>query len=212
MHFTRGYQWIPLFLLGAPAILAMFARLRAQQPRSVAVLATAAAVGIFVSDNVIWLGIRGAQALGLASNHFSSAFEFGSTFTPRAKSALGFGLTKEELQVLHAMNDSANRGFVVVSADPILGYLTTVYSPLRSWRSHPANTPESERRDEELHQFFNGERAVAEWDRLPVLFVFKQEQPWRERMSLLRGNESETALQNSAYVVIRRPPLEGARN
>ena len=212
LHFTRGYQWIPLFLLAAPAIMAMFARLRALRPRRIAVLATAAALAIFVSDNAIWLGIRGAQALGLASNHFSEAFESRTTVTTRAKSALGFGLTKEELQVLRVMNDSANRGFVVVSADPILGYLTTLYSPLRSWRSHHANTPESVRRDEELHQFFNGERAVAEWDRLPVLFVFKQEQPWRERMRLLRGNEAAVALQNPAYVVIRRPPLEGARN
>lgn len=212
VHLTRGYQWIPLFLLAAPAIMAMFARLRALRPRSVAVLATAAALGIFVSDNAVWLGIRGAQALGLASNHFSAAFEYGSTVTARAKSALGFGLTNEELQVLRAMNDSANRGFVVVSADPIIGYLTTVYSPLRSWRSHHANRPESARRDEELHQFFNGVRAVAEWDRLPVLFVFKQEQPWRERMSLLRWNNAETALRNPAYIVIRRPPLEEARN
>ena len=212
VHFTRGYQWIPLFLLAAPAMMAMFARLGALRRRGIAMLATVAALGIIVSDNAIWLGIRGAQALGLASNHFSQAFEFGSTFTPRARSALGFGLTREELEVLRVMNDSANRGFVVVSADPILGYLATVYTPLRSWRSHHANTPQSERRDEELHRFFNGERAVAEWDRLPVLFVFLQKQPWRERMSLLRGNEPAVVLQNPAYVVIRRPPLEEARN
>jgi hypothetical protein len=54
-------------------------------------------------------------------------------------------------------------------------------------------------------------RAVTEWDRLPVLFVFKQDQLLRERMSLLRGNESAVILQNPAYVVIRRQPLKGAR-
>lgn len=209
VHFSRGYQWIPVFLLAVPAIIALFSSLQTVRPRSLAVFATAGAMALFVSDNAVWLGIRSAQALGVAGNHFADAFDPGNTVTTRAKSALGLGLTTEELQVFRVMNDPANRGFVVVSADPIIGYLTTVYTPLRSWRSHYANTPESEKRDEELHQFFGGVNAIPEWDRLPILFVFKQDQPWRERMSLLRQGPAEILLRNSGYVVIRRPPLEG---
>ena len=63
----------------------------------------------------------------------------------------------------------------------------------------------SDRRDAELHDFFQSGRVIPEWDRLPILFVFRKEQPWSERLTVLGRDRAKVILENSAYVIIRRP-------
>jgi hypothetical protein len=206
LHFSRGYLWIPLFLLGLPSIIGMFARIGSLRPRPVAALATLLIIAVFVSDNAAWLGIRSGQALGIGAGRFGLLGEPGSTVTALGRSTLGFGLSADQLQVLRAMNDSANRGFVVVSSDSILAYLATAYSPLRSWRSHLYNTPETLERQAELRAFFDSGRIDPAWNALPTLFVFRQDDPWAQRILALGPATATVVMQNASYVIVRRPP------
>jgi hypothetical protein len=205
IHFSRGYLWIPLMLLGLPTIMSVFARLRAIRPPLIGILATAALLLVFLFDNASWIAVRSAQALGVGADRFGLSAEPGSAAPPGASSVLGFGLTRDQLDVLRTMNVPANRGFVVVSADSTLGYLTTVYSPLRSWRSHHYNTPYTLQRQTEIHAFFDSAKVDSAWDHMPILFVFRRNAPRALQTVATVSRSAQLVLTNPSYFVLRKP-------
>jgi hypothetical protein len=196
IHFTRGYSWVALFLLGLPVIAELFRRTRMSGHRAVAWLAPAVVAVVFVVDNAVWLGATATQNLGLS---------LGRTLPPDPSRA-GYGLSRDQVQVLKFMNDPSVRGSVVLSEDLDLGYLATVYSPLRSWRSHYANTPWNRERLGELRAFFANGQVVDAWRHLGLVVVFRSTTAWRDRASGLQELPVSPVVENGSYVVIHIQP------
>jgi hypothetical protein len=136
LHFTRGYVWLPLFLLGLPALFqitaAIGARIAAPLKTPLALLALAAASldnATFISRNV-----RGA------------AFE-------------QIYLAPAEREVLGELRKHPPRGVTLV-VDLKLGYLATTYAPVRTWVGHIHNTPRfGERRSAVERWLLTGEEG-----------------------------------------------------
>ena len=115
-------------------------------------------VGLFVFDNAGWFG-RAAMW-----EHYSNE--------PN-----GITLDAQERAVLGRLQDPHYRGYLLVSESPKLGYLATVYSPLRAWYSHVFNTPHAKLRNAELADFFaNGSEPDA-WRGRPLLAVVLRQEP-----------------------------------
>jgi hypothetical protein len=193
IHFTRGYTWIALFLLGLPALVGAIDHLRQQERVRSRMLALAAFLLFLVLDNVVWLGATTAQGMGV---------RLGRTLPPDSP-MLGFGLSADERALFAWMNRPENRGSVVVSEDPTVGYLLTTYTPLRSWASHRVNTPGAVKRLEEIERFFESGAIVDRWRELPLLIVFRDSTAWSQRAAGFAPAPVDRAYANGGYTVVR---------
>lgn len=181
LHFTRGYSWTALFLLGVPVITTWFGRLRGDARKPLAWAAIAAFLGIFLADNAVWLAGTAAREDSLR---------------------LGLALSSDEAAVMAWMRDRAPRRAVVLSEDEDLGYLSTVYTPLRPWLGHWANTPWARQRRDELRRFFREGLVVDTWHSLPMLVVFRAPADWRIRMRAFDDEAASLLYTNDSYAVV----------
>ena len=138
LHFTRGYVWLPLLLLGLPALedlaAAIGARIAAPLHGPLAVLALIAAS----LDNIVFIhrNTRGA------------AFE-------------QLYLAPGEKEVLREFKERPSGGIALV-INSKLSYLATTYAPVRTWLGHLHNTPRfAARREDVGHWLETGE--AGEW-------------------------------------------------
>ncbi|MBX6314019.1 MAG: hypothetical protein IRY99_14055 [Isosphaeraceae bacterium] len=152
LHFTRGYEWMALFLMGSGTLIVLLSRLLAPVRKPLGPLGAGLVLALFLSDNVLF---------------------FGSFMPPffAADSGLGMKLSRDQRELLSWLNAHEHRGFLLLSQDPEIGYLATVYTPLRSWYSHWANTPMIRRRISELDRFFASGQLLPYWKRKPLLVV-----------------------------------------
>jgi hypothetical protein len=141
-------------------------------------------VGFLLLDNAAWFG---RAALW---EHYSNE--------PN-----GITLDAQERAALESMGDQRFRGYLLVSQSPKLGYLATVYSPLRSWYSHVFNTPQAKQRKAELADFFaNGTEPEAWRDRPLLAVVLGQETVIAERLETAGFT---SVMSNDAFRVLARP-------
>jgi hypothetical protein len=171
IHFARGYSWIPLFLLVAPLLTRFFERVSWRSFFGGAVLLLA------LSDNLIWLTVtawRGHGALTVSAD------------------------SKEALDWLE---QNIHEQELLVCDNSALAYLGTVYSPIRAWHSHWANTPYADQREAELEAFFGEGTVPAEWDGKTALVLFdrtRRVEPQRLQVG------DQLLLSNCRYVLVRR--------
>ena len=151
LRFTRGYLWMPLFLIGAPLLAALADRFALRRRGGAAMLAGLAVV--FLLDSAVFLATESRAAL---------------LGTVRAET-----LSRTQKKVIDSLNDPRFAGYMVVTPDRTLGYLTTVYTPLRSWYSHRDRTPVSELRRQRLEAFETRQMTPGEWLWDDVVFVLK---------------------------------------
>jgi hypothetical protein len=151
LHFTRGYIWIPLFLLGAPVLVEALETVLRTRTRRLWVVALALFVLLF--DNAAWIGTRmaGATFFGVHGEEIS--------------------LDPREREVFVELSSSELRRHLLISQDEKIGYLATVYTPLRSWYSHMFNTPYAANRRAELSSFFERGNEPAPWRLRPLAVV-----------------------------------------
>lgn len=157
LHFTHGYIWMPLFLLGAPALAKLLV-----SPPSRALgrrLLPALLVVAFLADNACWLGAQCWQAA-------------------RGGWPLGYYLSREEEQVLDQLDQPHRRGSLLIGTEQQLNYLAMTYTPLRAWTSHEHNTPDHKRKLRQLVQFYETGRTPSAWhDRRLISVVHRRLEP-----------------------------------
>jgi hypothetical protein len=112
LHFTRGYVWTPLFLLGLPALLRVIRSLL-QRRSFVPGLVLAALLALFLLDNGLWLTAVGR----------------GYLIEP-------VRTTPEQKEVFGVLNSEACAGSTVLTPDRQVALLSTVYTALRPWTTH----------------------------------------------------------------------------
>lgn len=193
IHFTRGYVWTPLFLLGLPATLAGLERLRSfggWKGRA----AVAAIMLLGLSDNLVWFGCRIADSRTIAGN--------------------GLRLDSAQREVLDRLNDPRLYGHVVVGNDHRLLYLAIAETPLRSWISHWIETPEFETRREEMERAFRLKVFEPRWEKIPLLVAIRRDpkepaEASRGRVpTWLKRQGAEPWFSNRAFDVYRVPLRE----
>ena len=130
LHFTRGYVWMPLILLGAPAIVPM---IRSMWHRSVISRVVVCCLGLlFVTDNLVFGAIQSWRQY-----HHEE----------------GFHLTVHDRALLAELHEKHLQS-VVLTESTTLNYLLPAYADHRPWLGHQFNTPEFPERLEVMQHCF----------------------------------------------------------
>jgi hypothetical protein len=168
IHFAHGNDWMALFLLGAPAIVAALDKLLAIRPRPAMALAVCAFLALFLSDNLLWF----------------------ASFSDPLTQWQAFALTHDEKNVLDWLSRRPDVPAYVASTDQRINYLTSTYTNLRAWRGHNLNTPEVALRQSELIAAFSAGKPIPTEN--PVYYIPERSQNWTPPpgASLMYSNNS----------------------
>jgi hypothetical protein len=147
IHFAHGYDWMALFFIGAPVLIAILDFVLKISRPWVRRGALTLLLGIVLLDNAAWL-IKIA-----VHNEFLVS------------------LSKSQSTVLHWLSGNLKPGDMVVCQDELISYLVSTYTPARSWQGHEHNTPLIERRHNEVERFFSEGSILPEWKRQGVFYV-----------------------------------------
>ncbi|MCB1198752.1 MAG: hypothetical protein KDK51_10285 [Deltaproteobacteria bacterium] len=132
IHFTRGYIWMPLFLLGLPVLTRWITFLLHGSLARRAVLIAVLIVGVF--DNLTFLVASSQRQLHHAS---------------------GFRLNTEERTLLALLNERCHHQMVLCDSES-LNYLLPAYTDARPWLGHHFNTPSYPQRLQRKEAVFSG--------------------------------------------------------
>jgi hypothetical protein len=181
LHFTRGYIWMPLFLMGCPALMSLLKKLCAAPVRLGYLACGVVIIGLFLSDNAAWLG-----SFLIFQDH-------------------GIRLTHDQAQLISWMGKISSDEHLVVAQDPFIGYMAVVYTPLRAWRSHVWTTPQSSLRQRQLDSFYLDHGFLPEWKGRPLLVVFDvTHEPIDERWMIMAGGKQ--VFSNTSFDVFQIRP------
>lgn len=162
-HFSRGYNWLPFWLLALPQLQTWGLKLAGLGNRALAVSVLVVAAGFAVSDNVVFL-VREWKLGEYDREHLS--------VTQRS--------------MLQWMDRAGLRG-VLLCADPRLSYLSATYSGVRPYYGHLANTPAVQRRWSEVKAWQRRGEVGAWLDTIDYVLIERRDPPagfdwtrWRE--------------------------------
>jgi hypothetical protein len=189
IHFTHGYLWVPLFLIGAPVMIRIAERLLAA-PWRIGLPASIALSGLIFLDNAGWFGGAGLDLLrdGKEVSFFPNPIY----------------IQHSAWDVLQRLNDRVFAEGLVVSNARDLSYQVIVYTPLRAWYSQMWNTPHPLKRLAEIEALFHDGRDLGDWRcRRMVAVVDRQKDHDATEKLLALGYE--LAYQNADYDVLLRP-------
>jgi hypothetical protein len=147
IHFAHGYDWIALFFIGAPMLIATLDYLLKLTRPWLRAGALTLLMGVFLLDNATWLVKTAVHNEFLVS------------------------LTKDESGALSWLSHNVKLGDLVVCEDVPISYLVATYTPARSWFGHEKNTPYMQQRQEEVDEAFSQGNILPEWKRKGVYFV-----------------------------------------
>lgn len=134
IHFTRGYVWMPLFLLALPLLIEWWV-VAQRKFRTTAAAASVCAL-LLIADNVVFSVVHVHRQLTACD---------------------GFHLDRHErtlLADLHNSDQAAN--FTVLTDSKTLNYLIPTYARLRPWLGHHFNTPSFPQREQTWNECFAG--------------------------------------------------------
>ena len=149
-HFTRGYSWLALFLMGYPALLKLISFLWERSVHRYVTIPLLAV--IFMSDNLLWMPLT-ARDMAL-NQYFYMTPELADLFTE---------LKKEKYQ-----------SHLVVANDQKIAYWITVYTPLRSWSPHDFSTSNALGRQFDIHLLFIDGIITHKWKGRKILVLIKK--------------------------------------
>jgi hypothetical protein len=150
IHFAHGYDWMALFFLGAPLLVAFLDGLLKLQPSQLRILAVSGFMLFFLLDNIVWLG-----AFLIPNSQLSDAII----------------LTRNQKQVLDWLGRTAAPPDMVVCQDDLVSYLVSTYTRVRSWTGHDSNTPSYDERSREVDAAFQDGTILPAWKAMHVFYV-----------------------------------------
>lgn len=182
MHFLRGYDWIALFLIGAPILVEWLRRLAGLRGGSAAI---AAVMLVFLFDNASFVA---AQA----------------TIPLRKGNSFGYVVSDAQRAVFEKLRDPQLRNCIVLSNDETMSYLAVTYTPLRAYYPRDAVTPDETKRMSEQAAFFDrGIDPPLLVQRCGIAIVsIAQANVILPRVSPLGY---ETVFKNGGYTILHRP-------
>lgn len=179
LHFTRGYTWSALFLIGAPVIPVMLRSITTRVGPMARPVLISSFVLLFLLDNLMWMShqIRG--------NYRGTSHTF--ILTNDARELMGW-----------LAQNSSNA--LLIAEDREIAYLAMVYTSMRSYCSHGYLTPDSEQRVENLEAYFSGRPVDDITARKALVIASISERPFifAEKGDLVFENASFAAYNMSS--------------
>lgn len=159
LHFTRGYIWTSLFLLGIPALHYLLNKLTVSVfPKII--------LGIFLllffSDNLVWI-------------YGQSSFKETSASTSY--------LNSEQKEIFVLLNKLCTNQSLLIGTDEIIPYMSTVYTSAYPWLSHPFTTPHVVPKKVALSRFIESGVADSSWKGRDLIFVIDK----KDSLAVKRG-------------------------
>jgi hypothetical protein len=182
LHFTRGYVWTGLFLLGLPALQWCYDFLAKKQWGKKALIIASV---VFLSDNALWV------------------FNY-CRFT--IKDASATHITAPQQALLNWLGKNTTNKTLIIGKEEDMNYLATVYSPAYSWYSHPFTTPSYAQKKQSLLEGYAQKGIVPlAWRNRPVLFVVqKKADDFFHQLTAQLGNANKPVWENDVYMVIAK--------
>lgn len=177
IHFTRGYIWTSLFLLGLPALQQLLQTLRRRNIAWLFLL-----IALFLLDNFAWIG----------ANAGARASSTGTAY-----------INKDQQRVLQVTDSLASNNTLVVSRNTDLAYLASVFSSAYPLYSHPYTTPFAERKKHLQQSLLNGimDSSLVNRD---ILFITGKTDS--ALIAVLRNYGAVEVFSNDAYALWRKQP------
>jgi len=142
IHFTRGYIWMPLFLVALPRLQQLVSRIK-ELPSARRYVVIASLLVVVCFDNIAFTVAHSVRQHGAQD---------------------GFFLSDDDRRVLDVLRNEA-RDSVVFCESLELSYLMPTWVPVRPWLCHKFNTPDYIERQKELKPLIADNRIEA--DQLP---------------------------------------------
>lgn len=179
-HFTRGYTWAALFLLGAPVLIGLFDKCLAARAKALKIALSAGLVGVFLIDNALWLGYQTVNPAGIY-------------------------YTKEDKEVMTWVETSKDiaKTDLLVSNDDMLSYYLTVTTPLKVVYGHQYCTPFARERIRDIIHFFHGERDP--WPDRDLLIIENFQMGKTRPLLTVIPKGAVKLFENASYRAYRRP-------
>ena len=179
IHFTRGYIWTSLFLLGLPALLQWNKFLQKKYGYAAIVFFAT----IFFLDNFLWV--------------------FNIVYT-KAETPFPTYISKEQKQVLKWLDEESSNKTLIISSDPTISYLSTVYTKAYPWYSHPYTTPFAEKKKSIQNKFLSTGVLDSSWINREINFVLTTKDT-ASSISLMNYHV-EKIFQTENYLVLKYIP------
>lgn len=146
LHFTRGYVWSGLFLLGLPALHYLFQNRKLKYFFFLTLFSI-----LFFSDNFLWI-------LTKASFYRTS---------PSIDC-----ITLEQKNLLDTIAKNSSNKTLLIGNDEVLVYMSTAYSKAYPWISHPFTTPFVTKKEKAYRDFIEKGTIDSSWGKREAIFVF----------------------------------------
>jgi hypothetical protein len=191
IHFTRGYTWIPLCLIGLPALQDAIAWLHQRINRPAFMefgieLPKTALIVVCILDWVVRCAPFACMGLILVSDNLAFVWQY-----KQHRDEYGFYLTPGERDLLEELNRRHLRG-ILISSDPKLSYLVATYTGARPYYGHLYHTPDYGRRHGEAVALLQQGKPGPWFDRIDLI-ALRSEQPvmWpdRDQWRLVSSND-----------------------
>ncbi|HWJ26093.1 MAG TPA: hypothetical protein VNS32_06095, partial [Flavisolibacter sp.] len=177
LHFTRGYVWTSLFLLGLPALHHLFQNKQMKHRNLVLLIFSC----LFFSDNFLWI-----------TNNVRSA-----ALTP----SVGY-LTAEQRNLLKIIERNSDNTTLLIGSDDI-PYLCTVYTKAYPWISHPYTTPFVAKKQAAYNDFMKNNVVDPLWKNRKLIFIFRKDRPEELQRSQSLSFPVEIIANTSGYIVYK---------
>lgn len=164
IHFTRGYLWTPLMLIGLPFVQREICRLFDESSQLYAYSMTALLCIVATSDNIGWIACEWPQHSG---NQFISTMD----------KSVPFVLTENQWDIVAHFSETGTQDDVVLCTDRELSYLLPTYSSVKVYLGHKFNTPQYKERRANIERWLTTGDYGDGFDGVNVIVVRETESP-----------------------------------
>ncbi len=177
LHFTRGYVWACLFLIGCPVIVSWLKNLFAIGSPLKKYGIITVIISIVLLDNLTWMTIE--------------------SFRQREGGSVNTKISEKE--VLDYLSTHYLDHYLLISQNKNIGYLSTVYTPYRSFYSHKHNTPDGKNQLLKLNRLMNNCIIDSSMQSRNLVFVVYRN---KANCEFIRG--SDLLYENKDYEIYSR--------
>ena len=183
LHFTRGYIWTSLFILGIPGLHYLFDKVQAWRGKGL--LLTFFCL-LFFSDNYLWIAHQFQTKAFLPSTSY---------------------IHREQEQLLEAIEGASDHNTLLISRDELISYLSTIYSPATPWYSHPYTTAFALSKQQAIEKFYSDGILDASWKSKKLLFIFRKNEEMEKKRSAAMAIPVSHIFDSKNYELVMANPV-----
>ncbi|TMI89672.1 MAG: hypothetical protein E6H08_16145 [Bacteroidetes bacterium] len=178
VHFTRGYEWSSLFIIGLPAQERFINYLK---KKSKFILLPLFCL-ILLNDNILWL------------INYSR---------PESLTQLSVYISQKQKDVLNWLEKNTNNSSLVISGDNQISILSTVYTKAYPWTSHNLATPFLKRKQKAYENFITNKVIDSAWYDRDALFILNETDTAEKSRATDLPFKPDSIIHMNQYMIIR---------